>query len=603
MSTKSKSSGAKQADFPTIDALLSQYAKNLQPGESVSIPLYKGRQTITTIDPLQASQAKKAAAAIGAKEPAKSVVKRHEISFPRLLKFIETVEKPNFQNVGEYQDGRLYTEDIPKVKDESDDEDAEEAPTSSRKKRWRRNQPPKQQWILQPSQEYIQKFKIKQFKQKDSVAAVKLEQELNSKLSKRYHGLPESNHSAYVIFEASPPQENGEGGSIKVMPMHGFTNFTQPSKFKTLSMQQAEQAISGKNMTRYMMHQGGNSHVKTNQEGSSVGNTRSRLLGKLTAGGLDEDNDVMGDICFREPTRSNARSATTELLNGIGDADLKMDSDGILGGANDSEFGGKRRFGRMGQIKKEEDGNAKKQKNSGGDAKVGNEAAAMQDDFYQRDVGAEYEELDYDVNEQFDDDDVDVGAEEVVMDEGGGFVADIDSDSDGDDDEDGDELDMSGFDNGFATSAGTKAMIAKANGEGTQPPVVAAVVATTDRKGNMSDANATSGSDRSEDETSMGASSKGAINKASTTAESTSTTTAKTVQLDENGLRIITKDAVRREIWLHNGSVKMRTLAKVFKISGKSAKERQERFKTVCKELCNVNNGVFILKQHYSKME
>jgi hypothetical protein len=386
--------------------------------------------------------------------------------------------------------------------------------------------------------------------------------------------------------------------------MHGFTNFTQPSKFKTLSMQQAEQAISGKNMTRYMMHQGGNSHGKLNEDGSSLENTRSRLLGKLSAGGMDEDNDVMGDICFREPTRSNARSATTELLNGIGDEDLKMDSDGILGGANDSEFGGKRRFGRMGQIKKEEDGNAKKQKNNGGNAKVGNEAAAMQDDFYQRDVGAEYEDLDYDVNEQFDDDDVDVGAEEVFIDEGGGFVADIDSDSDDDDDDDADELDMSGFDNGFATSAGTKAMIAKAKGEGTQPPVVAPVGAPTDRKGNMSDANATSGSDRSEDDTSMGTSPKGPKNKTST--ESTTaaaTTTVKGVQLDENGLRIITKDAVRREIWLHNGSVKMRTLAKVFKISGKSAKDRQERFKTVCKELCNVNNGVFILKQHYSKME
>lgn len=116
MSSKPRSSGAKQPAFPTIDALLSQYAKDLQPGQSVSIPLYKGKQTVTTIDPLQASQAKKAAAAIGAKEPAKSVIKRHEISFPRLLKFIETVEKPNFHNVGEYQDGRLYTEDIPKAK-------------------------------------------------------------------------------------------------------------------------------------------------------------------------------------------------------------------------------------------------------------------------------------------------------------------------------------------------------------------------------------------------------------------------------------------------------------------------------------------------------
>ena len=449
-------------------------------------------------------------------------------------------------------------------------------------------------------------------KSKDPVAAQKYEQELNSKLSKRYHGLPESNHSAYVIFEANSPQDDDDLGSIKVTPMHGFTNFTQPAKFKTLSMQQAEQAISGKNMTRYMMHQGGNSHAKMNMsqggDGNGAGNMRSRLLGKISAGAADDANDVMGDICFREPTRSNARSANTELLNDIGDADVKMDSDGILGGANDSEFGGKRRFGRMAQMKKEDEANdGKKQKNGGDSTKMGNEAVAMQDDFYHRDVGAEYDELDYDPNEQFDDDDVDVGAEEVLnMDEGGGFAADIDSDSDGEDEEDGDELDMSGFESGFATSAGTKAMIAKANGEEIQPPVVAPVVAQSDRKGNMSDANATSGSDRSEDELPIGNSSNGkASSPGGTTAQNASAaaTAPKRVLLDENGLRIITKDIVRREIWLHNGSINMRALAKEFKVNSKAAKDRQDLFKSVCRELCNISAGVLVLKQHYSKMD
>lgn len=495
--------------------------------------------------------------------------------------------------------------------DDSDDEDAEAPPTST-KKRWRRNQPPKQQWVLQPEQEFVRKFKIKSMKSKDPVAAQKYEQELNSKLSKRYHGLPESNHSAYVILEANSPQDDDDVGSIKVTPMHGFTNFTQPAKFKTLSMQQAEQAISGKNMTRYMMHQGGNSHAKMNMsqggEGNGAGNMRSRLLGKISAGAADDANDVMGDICFREPTRSNARSANTELLNDIGDADVKMDSDGILGGANDSEFGGKRRFGRMAQMKKEDEANdGKKQKNGGDSTKMGNEAVAMQDDFYHRDVGAEYDELDYDPNEQFDDDDVDVGAEEVLnMDEGGGFAADIDSDSDGEDEEDGDELDMSGFESGFATSAGTKAMIAKANGEEIQPPVVAPVVAQSDRKGNMSDANATSGSDRSEDELPIGNSSNGkASSPGGTTAQNASAaaTAPKRVLLDENGLRIITKDIVRREIWLHNGSINMRALAKEFKVNSKAAKDRQDLFKSVCRELCNISAGVLVLKQHYSKMD
>ena len=130
------------------------------------------------------------------------------------------------------------------------------------------------------------------------------------------------------------------------------------------------------------------------------------------------------------------------MLTGIGDADVKIDADGILGGANDSEFGGKRRFGRMGGMKEEgKTANKTSKEGGGGKRDVDADASAMQDDFYQRDVGAEYDELDYDPNEQFDDDDVDVGAEEVLMDDGGGFAADIDdSGSDDDDDEVGVDL-------------------------------------------------------------------------------------------------------------------------------------------------------------------
>ena len=130
------------------------------------------------------------------------------------------------------------------------------------------------------------------------------------------------------------------------------------------------------------------------------------------------------------------------MLTGIGDADVKIDADGILGGANDSEFGGKRRFGRMGGMKEEgKTANKTSKEGGGGKRDVAADASAMQDDFYQRDVGAEYDELDYDPNEQFDDDDVDVGAEEVLMDDGGGFAADIDdSGSDDDDDEVGVDL-------------------------------------------------------------------------------------------------------------------------------------------------------------------
>ncbi len=98
----------------TIDALIAQYSKGLKPGETISIPLYKGETSKTTIDPLQATKANKAAAAIGAKEPSKAVISRNELTFPRMMKFIETVEKPNFDK--QFKDGRLYVEDIPKAK-------------------------------------------------------------------------------------------------------------------------------------------------------------------------------------------------------------------------------------------------------------------------------------------------------------------------------------------------------------------------------------------------------------------------------------------------------------------------------------------------------
>lgn len=472
-------------------------------------------------------------------------------------------------------------------------------PQTTSRKRWKKNEPPKQHWVLQTNQEFVQKIKTKALKSKNPAAGAKLEQELNEQLSNRYHGLPEANSSSYVTFEAKDPSLNNGKPSIQVTATHGFTNFTQPAKFKTLSLQDAEEALtSKKNMTRYMMHSNANDGMSGLGDGAKKG--RSRLLGKLTQGVIDEEDDVMGDIRFKE--QKSSRSAANELLNDLGDGDVKIDAEGILGGANDLEFGGKRRFMRVAGNKKEDEGNAtsgKKQKkldggNTGAAGTV-SEASAMQQGFYQRDVGAEYEELDYDPNEQFDDDDVDIGAEEVTFDEAGGFAADIDSDS-GDDDGDDDEVDLSGFEDGFATSAGMKAMIAKAKGEEIQPPIVAPIK-TLEKKTNMSDA---SGSDRSDEEqTADSPSSKPtALNTTSSAAKSA----ASNNQLDENGHRIITKDNVRREIWLNGGNIKLRTLAKTYKISGRAAKERKDLFKKICLELCTSKDGVLYLKQHYSKM-
>ena len=176
-------------------------------------------------------------------------------------------------------------------------------------------------------------------------------------------------------------------------------------------------------------------------------------------------------------------------------------------------------------------------------------ASAIQDDFYQQDVN----ELDYNPNEQSDDDDVDDGSEEVLMDDGGGFAADIDdSGSDDDDNKVGVDLELSGFGSSFATSAGMKAMIAKANGVEIQPPIVIAPITPLDKRSNLSDANTTSGSDRSDDESpAPGGIGKRGGSGAGTSGASTNPSSSCATQLDDDGLRIISKEALRRKIWIH----------------------------------------------------
>jgi len=72
-----------------------------------------------------------------------------------------------------------------------------------------------------------------------------------------------------------------------------------------------------------------------------------------------------------------------------------MEINGILGGA--------RRFGRMSSSSNKVYKSTSKKTSS-----TTFEGAALQDDFYQRDVAMEYEDLDFDTKEQFNDDDVDV---------------------------------------------------------------------------------------------------------------------------------------------------------------------------------------------------
>lgn len=73
---------------------------------------------------------------------------------------------------------------------------------------------------------------------------------------------------------------------------------------------------------------------------------KTRLLKKLVVD--DEENDIMADLSFRNknnPSNRGIFKAREELLSGLADEEVLVDGDGVLGGANDAEFGGGGRFG------------------------------------------------------------------------------------------------------------------------------------------------------------------------------------------------------------------------------------------------------------------
>lgn len=477
-------------------------------------------------------------------------------------------------------------------------------------------------------------------------------QELAQKISSRYEGIPEHNPSQYFLLEESAMMQHHENGivdqdggpansviQVSMLPAPNATiTFSQPNSRKTLTMSEAEEAIQDQRgkMTRFMMHE---KRRMLDGEGPPVNASKTRLFGKLkqkaamaaaAAGEDEDDDDIMGDVAFRNRKGSGKR-ARKELLDSLGDAGLKVDADGVLGGANDSEFGRGVRFGRF---QNSNDSKAA-EKSSGGDedgamgggAKGGTGTAqsfdglAMADDFYQRDVGAEYEELDYDANEQFDDDDVDLGESEVVVD-GGGFAED-------DDDDDLDENELDGEAptgaEGLASIAGFRLMLAKARGEVTPEQAEAAVAQAAQANANKFDADKASEPVDHLAQIIMAAekSAQAAKQKASAAASADGTTSTEIqekkkeapslpsaehtgVEVDENGQRLITLAAVRREIWLHHGAMSLKRVTKIFGVK-KGSKERQAKFKEVVKELCTmrndpVNGRMLVLKQHYSQM-
>lgn len=435
-----------------------------------------------------------------------------------------------------------------------------------------------------------QKEQGKQYKQDTNV------------VSSRYQGLPEHNHSHYVLIGAPGGNDDaGAGQSLKVTMLptpHAVFSFSQPAKNQTMSMTEAEQAIENQrsNTTRYMMHGRGAGQP------APVANSKSRLMGKLkalsaksSAADDGDDDDIMGDVKFatRKGSGSRARKELlTTLANGV-----SMDADGVLGGGNDAEFGGRRRFMKM-NVQDDDKATAKAGGGTGANA-TSNDGMAMADDFYQRDVKAEYEELDYDANEQFDDDDVDMAEGEMtLMTE---IHEEFEEDDDVDEDEEDDEDDEKKA--GLASIKGLKDMLAKARGE-----------APTDANGKDGEKKEDENGNPAGDKKEPGDDSLAEVMAAAerTTREAEQKAAAKKaptkggVRFDAAGQRILDMESVRYEIFLHNKSIAMKKLMKLYNIKKKSTPERIAMFQNIIRELCNmskdpVHGSILVLKQHYAK--
>ena len=530
----------------------------------------------------------------------------------------------------------------------------------------------------------MEKLYIKQLKKTDPVRSASLEKIVAARLSQRYQGsLEDKNTSQYAIMSfqnnnTRTEETNNSSStpsdpfSISVTTIHGFHNFTQPYRIGSLSMHDAERFISDRraNMTRFMMHgemsekstlkyygpgsekekeeeiakAAAAAHVAMASSGGIYGPTpkgglvKARLFNKLmnpslgktflvgddTMGNDGDDDDVMADVAFRE-TKGVGRTtkARKELLSTFGgDGSLNIDDDGVIGGSNDAEFGGRRQiFNRYVNTDRDRDqgGDGDDGGNADDDTMINSmgkgldesrvfastsEGLAMDDDFYQRDVAMEYEDLDYDVNEQFDDDDVDIGAEE--NEDMGGFTADIDDDDEEEDmDEEDEEEDVGSAILGQGIAPGKKLILSK---NGDMGSVDGSISKASGKDGQKDTALSDSGSitERSDNDQSFSPPVKKMKLNANTDKEGQGQPIASTVQLDENGDRILTFEAVRKEIWLHAGRILLMQLAKIYNINKKTSVERRSKFLAITKDLCNpedsIDGKMLVLKQHYAKL-
>jgi len=326
---------------------------------------------------------------------------------------------------------------------------------------------------------------------------------------------------------------------------------------------------------------------------------RSKLLKKMetkqTADPETTAEDVMADLTYRHRKASKGRQ---ELLNAVGDG-IAVSHEGVLGGTNDAMFGGDQKFGNF-QAKVDKN---KKSTTTTATTERGADGAAMADDFYTRDVQAEYNELDFDANELFDDDDVDIGETEVVNEDGA--IEDEEEEQDDEGEESAEEEDMTGA-LSLASKAGFQAMLAKARGE--DPASLRKRKAENiekedeDTSDHVAKIRAAAAKQRKE------ADAAAAHQQDAPPTESIKSMDSTLVQKDENGLRILTQAAVRRELWLNHGKMQLKQIMNLFSVKKGATKERKAKFTTIIKELCVMTdeggkgNKFLVLKQHYANM-
>jgi len=624
-----------------IDNLLTTQGRGLKSGEEIRFVLVKGPSSFRTLahDPVNPKAPKEA--------------------FPLVAKFSESVVTPEF-TASPWNTARLYQRDVPKPEEDSDDEANKSGGSPSQpaqpKKRWRarKQKETKRQWVLQEEVEFLESMMSKRKEAADGGKGGGAEN--NKETSSMYEGMPERNSSQFVLLEANT--QKGNNIQVTILPVpHATIAFSRPKLIKSLTMSEAEQAIDDqRNKTsRFMMHD----QQRIFQGQAPIHRSRSRLLGKLMSAGdddndndikigkkksggkrkrlLDDDggdeDDVMGDLTFRSKSSKGSAKSRQELLNSFGN-DMRVDADGVMGGANDAIFGQRgQKFGHfaVGKDGKKDDAAA----GGGSNKAAGNAGNAMADDFYQRDVQAEYEELDYDANEQFDDDDVDVGETDVVM--GDSHFSGIDEDDDDDLEDDVHGERPTGAE-GLASIAGFRLMLAKARGEITPEQLAELadknkrqaeeedkILAENDKKKEGGDS--ASGDHlakimeaaekaRLEAERRLAGAGAAAANNDDGLGDNAANGGANpnpipapvptTMKVDENGQRLVTLEAVRHEIWLTRGRISMKRLTKIFNVKKKSDQERQSKFKEVVRELCTIEKDpiggrTLVLKQHYSR--